>query len=168
MSEVKIKMIRDYPVKIKSPFKLVGFDVSKNKDNSFSISVEPKKENPRKKNLVNFHEINQDEALEILTSSLQDKLSIALSGVNVFKYIFKNLKINAKGKNKYDMLFKMDFEDCRDYNGYVSAQSVWHGLGELLDKDIIARSKTPGSYFLNPNYFLPTSTISVTDCYKLV
>jgi hypothetical protein len=167
MSEVKIKMIRDYPIKIKSPFKLAGFDISKSKDGNFYVSVEPKKEKPLKKNLVNFHEINETEALEILKSSLQEKLGVALSGVNVFEYIFKNIKTKGKSK-KYDMLFKMDFEDCRNYNGYVSAQSVWHGLGELLDKDIIARSKTPGSYFLNPNYFLPTNTISVTECYKLV
>ena len=160
MSEVKIKMIRDYPIKETSPFtnKYVS------KDKMLSVSVLPNRTSPRTRDITNTHRVEKDEIVGIITQHLQENLGIALSGLNIFKFIYNNLEKTKKG---YKLKFKMNFEECRESNGYVSTQSVWHGLAELLDKDIIARTKIPGTYFLNPNFFIPTNTISVTEHYKL-
>jgi hypothetical protein len=160
MNEVKIKMIRDYPIKEKSPFT----NKYLSKDKTLSVSVLPSRTNPRTRDITNTHQVEKEEIVGIITRHLQDNLTIALSGLNIFKFIYNNIEKKGKG---YNLEFKMNFEECRESNGYVSTQSVWHGLAELLDKDIIARTKIPGTYFLNPNFFIPTNTISVIEHYKL-
>jgi len=190
IEEVKtVKTIRDYPINTRSPFgkkaqlKKVAIGKKARKksvrnntdkfeslakylsdDRSFFVNV-VSVEKSRNLNLTGIHKINKDQALELIGDVLKDKLEITKGGINVFKYIFNKLERNEKD---FIMTFKVDVDQCRDDIGYTSTQSVWYGLAELLDKSIIARSAILGVYYLNPNFFLPTEKIVVTEYYKLM
>jgi hypothetical protein len=119
--------------------------------------------------MTGIHNINKKQAIDLMSNTIKEKLGITKGGINMFKYLFslfREVSLNASDE-ECSMTLKVIFEDCRDAIGYNSTQSVWNGLAELLDKDIIARSAVPGVYFLNPNFFLLTETIIVTELYKL-
>ena len=163
--EVKtIKTIRDYPIKKKNPFaKKKNQEGTKNylsKDRSFSVGIVSDSIS-----LTGIHKVGQGAALDVLGDILKEKLDITKGGINVFKYIYNSLEKDNDGQPL--MTFRVNFEHCRDTCNYTSTQSVWYGLAELLDKNIIARSAIPGVYFLNPNFFHPTGSIVVTEYYKL-
>ena len=153
------KTIRDYPINRNSPFRRNSKKNYLSKDRALSVSLVP----TNSRSITGIHKITKEDALELIGNILKEKLGITKGGINVFKYIFNNLEEDG---DKISMTFKVDFEECRDEIGYTSTQSVWYGLAELLDKDIIARSGVPGIYFLNPNFFMPTETIAVTEYYK--
>lgn len=162
------KTIRDYPIKKSNPFIQKNDNegyISRNK--SFSVNVVPNGETDSM-SLTGIHKVHKDKALEILGEILREKLDITKGGINVFKYIYNNIdKVEQSNEDGEIMTFKVNFDDCRDVCGYNSTQSVWYGLAELLDKDIIARSGVPGVYYLNPNFFHPAGSIVVTEYYKL-
>ncbi len=167
------KMIRDYPVSKTTPFwsSENEIDLTKDriykdyltKDRALSVRIMPNNDDKTSKTVTGIHKINKEQALELISNILKEKLNVTKGGVNMFKYLFKNIKADGQS----DMTFKVNFDSCRDAIGYTSTQSVWNGLAELLDKNIIARSTGRGLYFLNPNFFLLTETIVVTEFYKL-
>jgi hypothetical protein len=158
-NEVKtVKTIRDYPINRKTPFSTTDFITE---DKSFRVNLVS---DANTINLTGIHKIEPEQALDLISDILKTKLDITKGGINVFKYLFSKLN---EIENKNSMTFKVDFDKCRDDIGYTSTQSVWYGLAELLDKNIIARSEVPGVYFLNPNFFLPTEAIVVTEYYKI-
>jgi hypothetical protein len=162
--EKSTKTIRDYPINQISPFNPKVGNVTE--DRSFSVGIIPKdeKETLFTLNLTGIHVIDSINALELIGDILKDKLHMKTGGINVFKYMFGKLE---KIDEAHSMTFKIDFDDCKDACGYTSHQSVWYGLAELLEKDIIARSGVPAVYYLNPNYFQPATTIVVTEFYKI-
>ncbi len=161
-----VKTIREYPINRKSPFGTPK--KPKNyltQDKNLCVNIIPNKKKSNSRNLTGIHKLNKDQAVELMGDILKDKLEITKGGINMFKYLFTQLE---KSDDEYNMTFKVDFTKSRDDIGYKSTQSVWYALAELLDKNIIARSAVPGVYFLNPNFFLPTDSIVVTEFYKLI
>jgi hypothetical protein len=156
---VPMKMIRDYDKHVYNPF--LTNENYLTKDNTFSVSASNKDE---ARNVTGVHKISKDQAIELMSGIIKDKLDITRGGINIFRYLFSKLELF---EGEYSMTVKIDFNDCKNDIGYDSTQSVWNGLAELLDKDIIARSSVPGVYFLNSNFFLLTETIVVTEYYKL-
>ena len=49
--------------------------------------------------------------------------------------------------------FYFDREDCLNYTGYKSEKSVYIGLADLIENEIIARGKNDIIYFINPMVF---------------
>lgn len=161
----KVKTIRDYPINRLNPFEKESPFISK--DKSFSVNVI---ESAR--SLTGIHKIKSDEALDIVCATLKEKLGLTKVGVNIFRFLFLS-KIDGE-------MVKINFEECREEMGYTSTQSVWCGLAELLNNNIIARAKVTRKvmdeerglhlhyYHLNPVFFLPAKTIVVTEYYKVV
>lgn len=152
------KTIRDYPIKEKNPFTEQTY-LSKNK--SFSVTVLNNNDKVAI-SLTSLCKVKKDSEIpKIIGKILKNKLRITKGGVNIYEYIYKN---SDWAKEEY--AFKIDFDDCCNKIGYSSTQSVWYGLAELLDKNILARSETRGVYYLNPIFFQKANTVVVTDYYK--
>ena len=152
------KTIRDYPIQEINPFTDETY-VSKN--NTFSVTV-VKNNDKTAINLTSLCKVGKaGDMPKIIGKILKNKLRITKGGVNVYEYIYNKSWV---AHNSFP--FKMDFDDCCNKIGYSSYQSVWYGLAELLDKNIIARSEIPGAYYLNPLFFQDANTIVVTDYYK--
>ena len=62
--------------------------------------------------------------------------------VAVFSYIMSHLQFGG--------YVSFDYQDCLQYTGYSSRQSVYSGLQELRKKDII-RQKSRTDWWVNPN-----------------
>jgi len=171
----KVKTIRDYPLNRINPFETESPFISK--DKSFSVNVV---ENAR--SLTGIHKIKSNEALDIVCLTLKEKLGLTKVGVNIFRFLYLNpdYVYEAKDMKDANLMAKINFEECREEMGYTSTQSVWCGLAELLNNNIIARAKVSRKimdkerglhlhyYHLNPIFFLPTKTIVVTEYYKVV
>lgn len=69
-------------------------------------------------------------------------IGLSLSAVSVFSYIVAELKFGGI------MLF--NYKEAAQYTGYRNRQSLWKGLQELQNKDII-RKKGKNEYWVNPN-----------------
>lgn len=170
------KTIRDYDTNKTNPFepskKKKKGPAKKKKDtisdylsDDKTLAVSLAGKTGSRKNLTGIHKVSEEESLDLIGDVLKEKLGLTKGGVNMFKYIFNNLEEKRSGG--VSMVFKVDFDHCKEQVGWTASQSVWYGLAELLDKSIIARSETPGAYFLNPNFFLPTDTIVIAEFYKL-
>jgi len=65
------------------------------------------------------------------------------AGQKVLMYILSNLKPNSDL-----VLFSM--EKCLDFTGYKHKKNVIEGIGNLLSKDVIAKSIYETAFFINP------------------
>jgi len=65
------------------------------------------------------------------------------SGQKVLMYILNNLKPNSDL-----VLFSMD--KCLEFTGYKHKKNVIEGIGDLLSKDVIAKSIYENAFFINP------------------
>ena len=63
-------------------------------------------------------------------------------GVAVFSYIMSRLQFGG--------FVQIDMKDCLTFTGYTTRKSIYRGLDELKEKDII-RPKCEGEYWVNPN-----------------
>ena len=61
--------------------------------------------------------------------------------------------------------FYFDLDECKEYTGYKSQQSVYNGLGGLISNEIIARGKKDYIYYINPMVFFNGNRIAFTKMY---
>lgn len=53
--------------------------------------------------------------------------------------------------NKGDVIFEMDA--CKEYTGYKTDKPILKGIAELIESNLIARSKYHYRYYINPSMF---------------
>lgn len=87
--------------------------------------------------------VDNDEFVKVFKAHLQLFFNLSQRALRVLGYFASALKIN-------DDRVYFDLSDCKEYTKYSATQSIFLGLGELLDKKAIARSDKTNIYFINP------------------
>ena len=90
---------------------------------------------------------------------IKELFNLSPRGVKVFGYITTITK-----PNKDVVMF--DMEEALEYTLYKKEQSVLHGLEELLNHGIIARTKKHYKYFINPNLFFNGNRLTLIRQYQ--
>ncbi|MGB1041334.1 MAG: replication/maintenance protein RepL [Flavobacteriales bacterium] len=88
-------------------------------------------------------EIDEDKFAKIYLSNFSAFWDLKNQAIKVFGYIMTQLL------PKQDMFIFL-IEDCMKHTGYKSKNSVWIGLGSLVENGIIARGPADTLYFINP------------------
>lgn len=146
----KIKGVRDFDTHRTNPF--VGKAELANSDGTVRmVSSESGSHITRHRDVMSGWD-------ERYTQTLQKYFGLGKSGICVLRYFLQLTDIE-------DNKVTIDLKECARVAGYQSVQSVFHGLGELLDKQFIARSGRHNLYFLNPIIFTKVNNIELTESF---
>lgn len=104
--------------------------------------------------------VDRAQFVKLYTSTITNFLELSKTGIRVFTFIASNIRPNADS-------FVMVFDECMKYTGYKSKKSIIQGLTELIDNDIIARSKVPYIYFINPTMFYNGDRLTLLEQYEV-
>lgn len=85
-------------------------------------------------------------------------LDLSKHATKVFFYIMDNLQVNK------DFIF-FDFDECSEFTKYKTKKTILNALGQLVDKKIIARSKSHNIYFINPAFIFNGDRLIVINEY---
>lgn len=103
-------------------------------------------------------EVDEEKFAKVYLSRFPAFFDLKPQAIKVFGYI-----LNQLVPNKDEFIF--DREECMEYTGYKSDKSVFIGLTELLNAEIIARSHRDYKYFINPMVVFNGNRISFVDTY---
>ena len=103
-------------------------------------------------------EVDEDQFTKIYLENFQQFFNLKTQSIRVFGYIMTRLKPNQD-------YFYFDLDECKEYTGYKSQQSVYNGLGGLISNEIIARGKKDSIYYINPMVFFNGNRIAFTKMY---
>lgn len=88
-------------------------------------------------------EVDEQQFAKLYLSNFTAFFDLKPPAIKVFGYI-----LNQLVPNRDEFMFLL--EDCIKYTGYKTKASVFQGLGQLVENEIIARGKTDFLYFINP------------------
>ena len=88
-------------------------------------------------------EVDEEQFTKVYLSQFNSFWKLKTQAIRVFGYIMTKLI------PKQD-LFIFLLDECMEYTGYKSKNSIWIGLGSLVENGIIARGPSDNLYFINP------------------
>ena len=88
-------------------------------------------------------EVDEEKFTKIYLSQFSAFWDLGKQAIKVFGYVMSKL---IPGQDMFGFIMK----ECQNYTGYNSKSSVFIGLGQLLDAEIIARGPSDSFYFINP------------------
>jgi hypothetical protein len=88
-------------------------------------------------------EVDEDQFTKIYLNNFSAFFGIKEAGIRVFGYIMTRM---VPGQDL--VIFLMN--EAVEYTGYKSKNSIWRGLGELVENKIIARGPSESLYYINP------------------
>ncbi len=103
-------------------------------------------------------EVDEQQFTKIYLSQFSAFFELNSQSIKVFGYIMTKLM------PKQDF-FIFDLEECLEYTGYKSGQSVYNGLSGLIGSSIIARGKKDYLYFINPMVFFNGDRVTFAKTY---
>lgn len=103
-------------------------------------------------------EVDEEQFTKVYLSQFSVFWELKSQAIRVFGYIMTRLK------PKQDMFIFL-IDECLEHTGYKSKNSVWIGLGSLLEKKIIARGPAESLFFINPMIAFNGDRVSFTRTY---
>ena len=103
--------------------------------------------------------VDKETFTKMFSGMMKELFKLSNRGIKVFGYITTIAK-----PNKDVILF--DMEECLEYTTYKKEQSILHGLEELLQHGIIARTKKHYKYYINPNLFFNGNRLTLIRQYQ--
>lgn len=103
-------------------------------------------------------EVDEEKFAKIYISQFSAFFDLTPPALKVFGYIMNNL---FKDKD----YFYFDREECLVYTGYKSEKSIYLGLANLVENEIIARGKNDIMYYINPMIFFNGDRITFAKTY---
>lgn len=103
-------------------------------------------------------EVDEEQFAKLYLSNFSAFFDLKPTAIKVFGYI-----LNQLIPNKDEFVFLLD--DCIKYTGYKTKSSVFQGLGQLVQNEIIARGKTDFLYFINPMIVFNGNRITFAQTY---
>lgn len=103
-------------------------------------------------------EVDEQQFAKLYLSNFTSFFDLKPAAIKVFGYILGQLI-----PNKDEFVFLL--EDCIKYTGYKTKASVFQGLGELVENEIIARGKTDFLYYINPMVVFNGNRITFAKTY---
>lgn len=103
-------------------------------------------------------EVDEEKFAKIYLDQFSSFFDLKPPAIKVFGYI-----LNQLIPNKDEFVFLLD--DCIKYTNYKTKASVFQGLGQLVQNEIIARGKTDFLYFINPMVVFNGNRITFAQTY---
>lgn len=103
-------------------------------------------------------EVDEEQFAKVYLSNFSAFFELKQQAIKVFGYILTQLV-----PNKDEFVFLLD--DCIKYTGYKTKASVFQGLGQLVQNEIIARGKTDFLYYINPMIVFNGNRITFAKTY---
>ena len=152
---MKVRKITDFEKNIENPFLKEAVEqiqqniVKKYKNSSGSSrnailqAVNAEGELVGHTSFIQQIEVDEQQFTKIYLSQFSAFFNLKSQAIKVFGYIMT--KLNPK----QDMFIFL-MEECLEYTKYTSKNSIWIGLGSLVEEKIIARGPAESLYFINP------------------
>lgn len=102
--------------------------------------------------------VDKETYTKVFSGMMRELFKLSSRGVKVFGYITTIVK-----PNKDVVMF--DMEEALEYTDYKKEQSILHGIEELLEHEIIARTKKHYKYYINPNLFFNGNRLTLIKQY---
>ena len=83
---------------------------------------------------------------------------LSKSAQKVFSYMLSRVK--------YDDILRFDIEECLKKTEYRSRPPIYSAIGELLQKEFIAKTKNQFVYWINPKLFYKGDRLVVMREYR--
>ena len=167
---MKVKKITDFEKNIENPFlkeavqQIQSGIVKKYKNTSGTSrgailqAVNSEGELVGHTSFIRQIEVDEPQFTKIYLSQFSAFFELNSQSIKVFGYIMTKLM------PKQDF-FIFDLEECLEYTGYKSGQSVYNGLSGLIGSSIIARGKKDYLYFINPMVFFNGDRVTFAKTY---
>ena len=167
---MKVKKITDFEKNIETPFlkeavqQIQSGIVKKYKNTSGTSrgailqAVNSEGELVGHTSFIRQIEVDEQQFTKIYLSQFSAFFELNSQSIKVFGYIMTKLM------PKQDF-FIFDLEECLEYTGYKSGQSVYNGLSGLIGSSIIARGKKDYLYFINPMVFFNGDRVTFAKTY---
>ena len=167
---MKVKKITDFEKNIENPFlkeavqQIQSGIVKKYKNTSGTSrgailqAVNSEGELVGHTSFIRQIEVDEQQFTKIYLSQFSAFFELNSQSIKVFGYIMTKLM------PKQDF-FILDLEECLEYTGYKSGQSVYNGLSGLIGSSIIARGKKDYLYFINPMVFFNGDRVTFAKTY---
>lgn len=104
-------------------------------------------------------ELDKEEFVKIFQSQLSAIFDLSKSALKVLSYFMSVAK--------YSDELDFDLDDCKVFTKYNSKDTIFNGITELLNNEIIARGKNPYKYYANPSIFYKGDRIVLVTEYRL-
>jgi intergrase/recombinase len=107
---------------------------------------------------MKFIEVDEEKFAKVYLSQFENFWDLSKPAIRVFGYIINTLKPNQD-------VFYMKMDKCLAYTKYSQVNSIISGLSDLIDKEIIAKSKYENEYFINPLIVFNGSRVTFAKTY---
>jgi len=103
-------------------------------------------------------EVDEQQFAKLYLNKFESFFNLTQASIRVFGYIMSTLKPNQ------DMVL-FDMDKCKEYTKYKTSKPIYKGLAELLNSNIIARTKFEYMFYINPMIFFNGNRISFAESY---
>lgn len=103
-------------------------------------------------------EVDEENFAKFYLSRFPKFFELKPQAIKVFGYI-----LNQLIPNKDEFIFIM--EECKEYTGYKSDNSIRIGLTNLLASEVIAKGRIDNLYYINPMFVFNGNRITFADTY---
>ncbi len=103
-------------------------------------------------------QVDEQQFVKIYLSRFEAFFNLSQCSIRIFGYILNNLKPNQ------DMIL-FDIDKCKEYTKYKTVKPIYKGLTELIESEIVARSKFEYVYYINPMIFFNGNRITFAESY---
>lgn len=107
---------------------------------------------------VRYIEVDEEKFAKIYLSQFGAFWDLSKTAIKVLGYVLNNLIPNK------DIVY-IDIQDAMRYTGYKEEKSLYKGIAELVNADIIARSTSYIKYFINPLIFFNGDRVTFATTY---
>lgn len=104
-------------------------------------------------------ELDKEEFVKIFQSQLQAIFDLSKAALKVLSYFMSIAKFSDE--------LDFDLKDCIAFTKYKSKDTIFSGITELLNNEIIARGRNPYKYFANPSVFYKGDRIVLVTEYRM-
>lgn len=165
MSKREIRKLTDFPEMVENPFinELVVPQKSKTnviatKNGGAILNMNTGQIDDDTLFLAQRKVLDKEPFIKLFQSQLKALFGLTQAGVRVFGYFMEQSTFGDK--------VEFNLQDCLNFTGYNSKDSVFRGLAELLENDFIARTNKTYFYYINPQIFYKGDRIVLVTEYR--
>lgn len=103
-------------------------------------------------------EVDEQEFIKFYLREFSAFCGLSEKAMKIFNFILKQLKPNSD-------VFLFIMSDCIKAAGYKTKTSIYQGLTELIQAEVIAKGKTDVLYFINPMMVFNGSRVTFARTY---
>lgn len=104
------------------------------------------------------HDVDKDQFVKIFHAHLSAIFDLSKCALKIFSYI--------ASITQYDDKIIFNLKKCCEYTGYKGSESIYKGLAELCNAEIIARTTDYNIYYINPQLFYRGDRIVLVTEYR--